>query len=354
MANTYGSIGNSTAGWYSRKLLSHAMPVLILERYGLTKPLPRNETKIIQFRRSKAFTPATNPLTEGVTPTGSDFGYDEVTTAVQQFGDWAPITDHVADTSKDMVLRDMSERQGEQIGETRELLMWDIVRAGTNVAYGGVITARASIDKTAIINSAKQRSQVTMLDQMKAKMFTKVLSGSENYDTYAIEPSYIATCHSNLNPSIRDLEGTVRNDHFVPHSKYGQGMNMSSPRELGAFENTRYVTSPDLPPWYGAGATTATGDLPGWYNTDVSGTKKYDVYPILFLGRDAFGCIALRGVKQGKKVMGVPVRPAVLQPGVPRGGDPIGQRGSIGWSMWFACVVLNDTWLRRLEVACPK
>ena len=130
---------------------------------------------------------------------------------------------------------------------------------------------------------------------------------------------------------------------------------MSSPREIGAYEDVRYITSPDLPPFYGAGATAADADALLWYNTTVSSVKKYDVYPILFLARDAFGCIALRGSKgrQGR-VGSVPVRPAVLQPGVPRGGDPIGQRGSIGWSMWFACVVLNDTWLRRLEVAVPK
>ena len=355
--NTYGSIGNATAGWYSRKLLRHAMPVLILERYGVTKTLPRNETKIIQFRRSKAFSPATTPLTEGVTPSGSDFGYDEVTALIQQYGDWAPITDVVKDTSKDPVLRDMSERQGEQIGETRELLMWDIVRAGTNVAYGGDVANRGAVTKTSILNATKQRSQVTMLDQLKAKKFTAVLKGSENYETYPIEPSYVAVCHSNLNHTIRDLRGSNSNDTFVPHSRYGQAMKMSSPREIGAFEDTRYVTSPDLPPHLAAGADIAADDQAAWYHSAAAGgTKKYDVYPILFLGRDSFGCIALRGMKdrQGKKVSGLPVRPAVLQPGTPRGGDPIGQRGSIGWSMYFCCVILNDTWLRRLEVVCPR
>ena len=154
------------------------MPVLILERFGVAKTLPKNETKIIEFRRSKAFTPATRPLTEGVTPDGSDFGYDQVSVAIQQYGDWAPITDVIQDTSKDMVLRDMSERQGEQIGETRELLMWDIVRAGTSVDWGGSKTSRVGVDKTAGLAVANQRSATVNLDAMKAKMFTKVLAGS--------------------------------------------------------------------------------------------------------------------------------------------------------------------------------
>ena len=53
------------------------------------------------------------------------------------------ITDVIQDTSKDMVLRDMSERQGEQIGETREALTWDVLRAGTSVVYGGSATHAA-------------------------------------------------------------------------------------------------------------------------------------------------------------------------------------------------------------------
>ena len=347
--NTYGSIGNETAGYYVRVLLAHAMPVLVLERFSVGKTLPRNETKTLLFRRSKAFSPATMPLTEGVTPNGSDFGYDKVQVTIQQYGDWAGITDHVQDTSKDMVLRDMGERQGEQIAETREMLTWDIVRAGTNVAYGGAITSRTGINNTALLTSAKQRSQITMLKRLKAKKFTQVLSSSAMYETYAIEASYVGVAHTDLDPTIRDLAGTIDTDHFTPTSRYGSSMKLLSPHELGAYEDVRYVTSPDLLPFAGVGASwAATSGFRG-------SNSKYDVYPVLFLGRDSYGCVVLRGVadKAGKRVMGVPVRPTVVNTETPSASDPLGQRGSIGWKMWFACVVLNDTWLRRLEVACP-
>ena len=344
--NTYGSIGNQTAGYYVRQLLRKAMPVLVLERFAETKPIPQHETKIIEFRRRKAFSAATIPLIEGVTPSGSDFGYDKVSAQIQQYGDFSEITDVIQDTSKDMVLRDIALSQGEQIAETLETLTWDVVRAGTNVLYGGTVTARTSVTKTSILNAAKQRSATTFLDAMKGKMFTEVLSGSEDYETYPVEASFIAVCHSNLGPTIRDLKGSNNNDTFVPYSKYGPMMKMVSPRELGSFEDTRYVTSPDLPPFSGGGADIASGDEASWYFTDVSGTKKYDVYPVLYLGREAYGCIPLRGKKA--------VKPAILRPDTPRGGDPIGQRGSAGWKTYFACTILNETWMRRLEVVCPK
>ena len=114
-----------------------------------------------------------------------------------------------------------------------------------------------------------------------------------------------------------------------------------------------------LPNWHrsaAAGAAIASpADKAAYYGTGT-GNGKYDVYSMLVLARDAFGCIALRGMRerQGRRVGGLPVRPSVLNPGTPRGGDPLGQRGSIGWTMWFACVVLNDTWIRRVEYAVAR
>ncbi len=162
--NTYGDIGNATAGWYSRKLLSHAMPVIILERFGLTKPLPKKQTKVIEFRRSQPFQPKTIPLVEGVTPQGSDFGYDTISAQIQQYGDWVGITDVVQDTSKDDVLRDIVERQGEQAGETREALTWGIVRAGTNVQYGGAPLILISLGLGNSISAFHRTAAAVMID----------------------------------------------------------------------------------------------------------------------------------------------------------------------------------------------
>ena len=356
--NTYGSIGNETAGYYVRTLLAHAEPVLVLERFAVGKTLPRNETKTILFRRSKPFQPATIPLVEGVAPNGSDFGYDTVQATIQQYGDWAGITDHVTDTSKDNVLRDMGERQGEQIGETRELLTWYIVRAGTNVSYAGA-SSRSAITKANLLTATQQRRQMTELKRQKAKKFTRILSASPNYETYAIQASYVAVCHSDHDPTIMDLKSDqISVDHFVPTSKYGSSMGSLSPQEIGNFEEVRYVTSPDLPAHAAAGGNAASSADGTAYRTSAktgATDGAYDVYPILFLGRDSFGTVVLRGVadKSGKRMKSMPpVEPKVVNVDTPGPGDPLGQKGSIGWKMWFAALILNDMWLRRLEVAC--
>ena len=344
--NTYGDIGTATAGYYSRMLLEHAMPDIVLERFGEIKPLPKHNTKIIQFQRSIAFPNAVTPLTEGVTPNGSDFGYDTITVLIQQYGDYAEITDVVDETSQQNVLTDIVERQGEQIGSTREALTWDVIRAGTSVTYGGSVTTRATVSKLSTLTASKQRSVITSLRKQKAKMYTKVLSGSVEIGTSPIEASYIAVGNTDLEPVVRDLSGANENNTFIPTSKYGSKMGTISPFELGNFEKVRYVLTADLHPHFGAGATTETADKPTWRHSTVSATAKYDVYTTLFLGRAAFGCIPLKG--EGA------VHPMVLKPGIPRGGDNLAQRGSAGWKMWFACTVLNEEWMNRLETACPK
>ena len=345
--NTYGDIGNATAGWYSRTLLSHATPVIILDMLGLTKELPPNETKVIEFRRSQPFAPATIPLIEGQTPEASHFGYDTVSVQIQQYGDWAGITDVVQDTSKDRVLRDMSTRQGEQIAETREMLTYDIVRAGSNVAYAGAKSARTAVDNTSLMTAQVQRSAIEHLHRQKGKKYTSMLAGSPDYSTYPVEACYIAVGHTDIDKHARELAGTNTNNihnNFVPVASYGSSMPVS-PHELGKFEEVRYITSPDLPPWYGAGAEAVTAHKASFHNsTKVGDATKlgYDVYPILFFAKEAFGIIPLRGKSA--------VKPMVLNPGVPRATDELGQRGSIGWKMYYACKVLNEAWLRRAEI----
>jgi N4-gp56 family major capsid protein len=75
-----------------------------------------------------------------------------------------------------------------------------------------------------------------------------------------------------------------------------------------------------------------------------SGTgDKVDVYPILIFARDAFGIVPLKGKTS--------MTPMVVNP-KPASGDPLAQRGTVGWKLWTATVILQDLFMARLEVAC--
>jgi len=68
------------------------------------------------------------------------------------------------------------------------------------------------------------------------------------------------------------------------------------------------------------------------------------VYPLLIVARDAYAVVRLQG-RQAAKVM-------VLNPNKPRGGDPLGQKGTVSWKTYYTAAILNEEWIARLECAC--
>jgi N4-gp56 family major capsid protein len=62
-----------TVIYFERQVLKHAGPVVILDRFGLTKQMPKNKGVTIEFRRPNTFTAATTPLVEGITPASTAF-----------------------------------------------------------------------------------------------------------------------------------------------------------------------------------------------------------------------------------------------------------------------------------------
>ena len=43
--------------------------------------------------------------------------------------------------------------------------------------------------------------------------------------------------------------------------------------------------------------------------------------------------------------------PMVVNP-KPAAGDPLGQRGTVGWKLWTSTIILQDAYMLRGEFAC--
>ena len=327
--STDAGISQRTTVYAERQMLKHAGPVIVLDKFGMLRPMPKNKGTTIKFRRPNVFTAATVPLQEGVTPTATQFSYTDVEATLKQYGQVVEITDVIEDTHEDPVLNDASQQAGENIGRTCEALTFGIVKAGTSV-FRANGSARTDINTPVTLN--KLRAVIKFLKAQKAMRITRILDGSVNYATHPIEASYIAVCHTDLEPDLRDLPG------FKSVADYGQRRPIHE-TEFGSVENLRFLTSPDLGPWEDGGAAKA-----GSGTTMVStGGTSADVYPILIFGKDAYGRVPLRG--QGA------VSPTIIPPGQKTKSDPLGQLGYVGWLTWYVCKILNDNWISRLEVA---
>lgn len=132
--STSAGISQRTNVYAEREMLKHAAPVIVLDKTGpLIKPMPKNKGVNIKFRRPIPFEAATVPLQEGVTPTGTAFRYEDVSGALEQYGQVGIITDVIEDTHEDPVLNDLVKQLGENIARTKEALNYAELIGGTNV-----------------------------------------------------------------------------------------------------------------------------------------------------------------------------------------------------------------------------
>ena len=313
-----------------KDMLDHAEPHIVLDKMAKQFMMPKNKKLQIQWRRAIPFAANTVALQEGVTPPSTGFSYETVTASLNQYGEWVEITDVIEDSAEDPVMRDATEILGENLGRSREALLYAILKAGTSVSYANG-ASRSAVNT--VISIADIRRATRSLDNNKAKKITKVLDSSPNQNTFNVEAAYVAFCHTDCGSDIRDLAG------FVPTADYGN-RKLVHDNELGTVENIRFVCSSDLVPFEDAGGTKGA-------TKSTTGTSS-DVYPIIIVGADSYGCVSLKGTKSSGMNS---VELIVNNVGNADGADPLAQRGSVGYKTWFVGTRLNETWMERLEVA---
>ena len=329
----FGDISPRTAVFAYQTMLKHVTPVTVLGRFGQLMAIPKNKSQTVKFRRAVPYPALTSPLQEGVTPSISGTSFEDVTVNLLQWGDVHGLTDVIEDTHEDPVLQTMLQLVTEQAAATGEQILYNVLRGGTAVYYANG-ALRSAVNTAISLN--KVRAVVRELQAAKAKPITSVLSPSVNIGTVPVESAYIAVGHTHLAPDIRALTG------FTPVAQYGS-MKPICGEEIGAVENVRFILTPDLEPWEDVGGAPSTTVL-------STGGSAANVYPVLFFGQDAFGVCPLKNQKTSEG-HNLAIQPIVLNPGNPSPGDPLGQRGFVGFKAWFAGVRLNETWMYRLEVA---
>lgn len=322
----YGDISPRTAAHAVVKMLTRGLPVLVLEKFGQTYVMPNNATKVAKWRRYNALPLATTPLVEGVTPTGKKATVTDVTATLEQYGDYIPWSDVIQDTHEDPYLAQVSDILGEQAAQTVETLRWNVLKAGTNVflANGAVRT-----DVNTPVTLDLQRQVTRALKRQNARMITEMVASTPAFRTEPIEAAFIALCHTDCETDIRKMDG------FIPTKQYGTVTPWQN--EIGSVEDVRYLRSTIFTAFADAGAATST-------MVSTSGTNA-DVYPILYIAKDAYAIVPLKG-KDSLSIMVVNPKPVI--------GDPLGQKGTAGWKTMQTTVILNDLWMARLEVAATN
>jgi len=306
--------------FYNKVLLDRATPSLVHNRFAQVKDLPRKAgTNVIKFRRYGVLAAATTPLTEGVTPAGSELSTTELTATVLQYGDYVTVTDIVDMQSFDPVLTGVAEDVlGDQAGLTLDNLCRDIIAAGTTIQYASTAISTATIGPAMKLNRAEVKEMVKTLRGNNAKPVMRMINPSTGYNTTPVGRSFIGIISEDTLYDLDDATG------WVPVEKYPNKSNVMDD-EVGAVANVRFVMSTEAKTKDGTLVTTV-------HCTLIFGTRAY----------------------AQTRISGEALKNIVKPLGSGGSADPLNQRATSGWKATYIARILNQSWIGRIEHAVTE
>lgn len=310
------------AAFYDRNLLERAQPNDVHGRFGQKRPIAQRNGNQIKFRRYSQLAAATTPLTEGVTPTGSQLAVTDITATLAQYGDFIQLSDLVSMTNQDPVVTEATDVLGDQAGTTIDQIRRDVLVAGTNVAYAGTATTRAgTVTKIAAADLDKA---IRFLKNQNAKFIKMGIMASDGVGTGSVRKAYIALVHPDVEYDLEQIVG------FRAVSDYGSQEGVIED-EIGAYKNIRFVASTNCKVFANATTVLTAGFKGGTTN---------DVYATLIFADNAYGICPLTGQAMNTYVKAL---------GSAGTADPLEQRSTVGWKATTTTQILNQSWMIRLE-----
>ncbi len=328
---TYNDISPAQKAYAVKTLLERGQALLVLERWGQMDPQPLNETLTRTYRRYNSLARATSPIADGVPPVGQKLTCTDLTMSLEQYSDVVRLTRRITSAHPDPVLKECATLCGEAAAETIEEIRYNILKAGSTVFYAGGVTSRATVNSPA--TRGDFRKIYRFFKTNKARELTEIVSASVKIATEPIPKAYFAVGHTDLDADLRAISG------FIPVQNYSDSAK-ALPGEIGTIEQFRIVLSEMYDPWTAAGASGTTYLSGG---IEVSSAASCDVYPMLFIAANSYAIVPLKGYKSAKL--------NILPPGTPTKDDPNGDIGFVSWSTYQGSVILNQSWLARLEAA---
>lgn len=391
LASTGNDLSPEMKTFYSKDLIEMVSANLVHAQFGVKKSIPKNGGKSIEWRKWSSFKKALTPLTEGVTPDGTPVNVGYISKEVKEYGDYTTVSDVLELTAIDNVILEITSKHSENAGITLDTIVRNEIVQGTQVMYAPSvingtpteISHRYNLDSNAKLTKAMVKKAVCQLKKMNAPK---------------IDGSYVCIIHPSVASDLTD------DPKWEDMHKYADVVTMFK-GEIGEIEGCRFVESTEAKIWRGAdlsaaartltvasltgsvitisealtsaeaaalagreliidgvhydvasaaagaaGAAKITVDsVPGTNppaNADViypgeGGKEGYAAYACLFIGKNAYGTVAIDG--GGLEII-------VKQKGSSGAADPLNQRSTIGWKCnGFGAKILIPEYIVRVE-----
>ncbi len=254
-----GGMSSTMKRYYDTELLENARSEHYYAQFGKKQELPRGRGNTIEWRRFNTL-PNAERLTEGVIPTGKDFGMTTLVSDLKQYGMYITISDQLEMHAIDNIILGATEELGASAGETQDIAIRNVLMEGTNVMYADALDENGNVTGETPVG----RWQLTKANRLTPDTVNKAVTLLKKLKAPRINGKYIALVHPSV---VYDLRSS---DYWIEAHKYASPEEMFN-GEIGELHGVRFIETPSATVWCGAplnGDNGRTLSLTGEYITD--------------------------------------------------------------------------------------
>ena len=274
--------------------------------------------------------------------------------SLHKFGFFLEFTQESLDFDSDDGLKDHLSRElmNGAVQLTEAVLQKDLLaNAGVHL-YTGAATSDNQITGEGATPSIVDYDDLSRLDQIltenRTPKQTKIIAGSRNIDTKVIGSGRVAFVSGALVPTLERMKDPFGNQAWIAVQHYADAGTLMN-GEIGAIGQFRFIQVPEMLHWAGVGAKVVTN--PGYRSSMGADSKeRYDVYPILVVGDDAFSTIGFQ--TDGKSVK---FNVMTKMPGRETAdrNDPYGETGFSSIKWYYGILIKRSERIAVIKCVAP-
>lgn len=304
MSQMTTTLGTNTIETYNvRKTLEFAKPKLVYSQFGAPDLTMRRKGKTASWLRFSKLAIPSSTLDESPTWSPETVSDTTVTATLELWGNGVELLEFLEETSFLDLPDEYKKLVGQNAGETINQKVRDILVAGTSVNYANEAAARQNLISTDTID----------LDDI-----LNTVQSLETSDAPMIGDEYVAI----ISPYVKTR--LMKDTAFREATRYLAKDNSIFTGEVANIDGVRFVKTSTAPSVSNSGS-----------NNSISSVEQ-----TIILGEHAYGIARL---------LPGDFDVVVTQPG--GHGDEYKVKTSIAWKCYLKAVILNQSFMRRLESA---
>ncbi|UZV39852.1 major capsid protein [Xanthomonas virus PB119] len=282
--------------------------------------------------------------------------------SIHKFGFFYEWTQESTDFDSDDQLRDHLSRElmNGAVQLTEAVLQADLLSMAGTVFYAGAATNDGEVtgeedatDPDAVIPaSLVDYRLLSRLDQtltdLRTPTQTTIITGSRLIDTKVLGATRVIYVGSELAPLLKTMRDPFGNKAFVEIQHYAAAGNVMN-GEIGTIDAFRIIQVPEMLHWAAKGAVVGTN--PGYRSsTNAAGEERYDIFPMLVVGDDAFTTIGFQ--TDGKTVKFSVITKTPGKETADR-NDPFGETGFSSIKWYYGILIKRPERLGLIKTVAP-